>query len=70
MPTDRVLHPALAEFRISTDEDGLMFRRPDSQFVIFGPREACRTCRPALMAVMSQHASNCDIYVVVKEESH
>jgi hypothetical protein len=70
MPADRVRHPSLAEFSISTDENGLMFYRPYSQFVILGAREACRTCRPALMAAVPQHASHRGIYVVVKEESH
>jgi hypothetical protein len=70
MPADRVLHPSLAEFRISADENGLMFYRPHGQFVVLGAREARRTCRPALMAAMPQHASDCGIYVVVKEESH
>lgn len=47
-----------------------MFHCPHGQFVVLGAREACRTCRPALMAAMPQHASHCGIYVVVKEESH
>ena len=70
MSTDRVLHPSLAEFGISADENGLMFYGPYGQFVIFGAREARRTCRPALMAVMPQHTSHRGIYVVVEEESH
>jgi hypothetical protein len=70
VPTDRVLHPSLAEFNISADENGLMFYGPHSQFVIFGASETCRTCRPALMATMPQHASDRGIHIVVKEESH
>ena len=70
MSADRILHSSLTEFSISTDKDGLMFHCPHGQFVVFGAREACRTCRPALMAAMPQHASHCGIYVVVKEESH
>jgi hypothetical protein len=70
MSTDRVLHPSLAEFSISANENGLMFYGPHGQFVVLGAREACRTCRPALMAAMPQHASHRGIHVVVKEESH
>jgi hypothetical protein len=70
MSTDRILHPSLAEFCISADENGLMFYGPHGQFVILGARETRRTSRPALMAVMPQHAPHRGIYVVVKEESH
>jgi hypothetical protein len=68
--TDRVLHPSLAEFNISADENGLMFYGPHGQFVIFGACEARRTCRPTLMPMAPQHASHRGIYVMIKEESH
>jgi hypothetical protein len=70
MVANRILHPSLAEFGISADESSLMFYRPNGQFIVFGARESCRTCCPALMAAMPQHASHRGIYVVVKEESH
>lgn len=65
MLADRVLYPSLAELSISADENGLMFYRPDGQFVILGTCEARRTCCPAFVAVLPQHASHCGIYVVV-----
>jgi hypothetical protein len=70
MPADCILHPSLAEFSISADDDGLMFCGPHGQFVILGARQAGGTRCPALIAAMPQHASHRGIHVVIKEKSH
>jgi hypothetical protein len=70
MTADRIPHPSLAELSIGADENGLVLYRPHGQFVILSARKACRTCGPALMTAMPQHASHRGVHVVVKEESH
>jgi hypothetical protein len=70
VPADCVLHTSLAEFSIGTDKDRQMLRGPHRQLVISCARQATGTRCPALMTLLPQHASNCGIYVVIKQEAH
>ena len=70
MPADCVLHTSLAEFSVGADKDRLMLHGPYRQFVISCARQAGGTRCPALMTTLPQHASNCGIYVVIKQEAH
>lgn len=70
MPADCVLHSPLAEFSVSADNGGLMFRGSHGQFIILGARQASRTCCPASVARLPQHVPYCGIDVVIEEEPH
>jgi hypothetical protein len=48
----------------------LMLRSPHRQLIILGARQAGRTCCPALMTTLPQHAPNRGIHIVIKQEPH